>query len=58
MVRPRDGRGSRQVGLRLPEAEFRRLRDLADEYGVAPATMARMLVVGAVRSRRWRDDSD
>ncbi len=55
-VRPRDGFGSRQVGLRLPEADFRRLGDLSDEYGVAPATMARMIVVGALRSRRVPED--
>jgi hypothetical protein len=49
-VGPHDGHGSRQVGLRLPEIDFRRLCELGDEYGVAPATLARMIVVRAVRS--------
>jgi hypothetical protein len=50
-VGPNDGHGrSRQVGLRLPESDFRRLRELGDQYGVAPGTLARMIVVRAVRS--------
>jgi hypothetical protein len=56
-VPPCDGLGSRQVGLRLPEADFRRLRELGDTYGVTPATLARMIVVRAVRSIR-RDQPD
>lgn len=48
-VRPRDRRGSVQVGLRLPLTDFERLEELGAAYGVAPATMARMLVVRAVR---------
>jgi hypothetical protein len=51
-VSPQDGRGSRQVGLRLPEADHRQLRELADEHGLAPATLARMIVVRAVRANR------
>jgi hypothetical protein len=52
-VQPHDARGrSRQVGLRLPETEFRQLRELGDTYGLAPATLARMIVVRAVRSGR------
>jgi hypothetical protein len=50
-VGPYDGNGaSRQVGLRLPESDFRQLRELGDTYGLAPATLARMIVVRAVRS--------
>jgi hypothetical protein len=57
-VHLRDGHGSRQVGLRLPETDYRRLLELGDEYGVAPATMARMIVVGVLRARcrNARDD--
>jgi hypothetical protein len=52
-VAPYDGEGgSRQVGLRLPEADFRQLRELGETYGLAPATLARMIVVRAVRSGR------
>ena len=51
-VQPHDGHGSRQVGLRLPETEFRQLQELGDTYGLAPATLARMIVVRAVRSGR------
>jgi hypothetical protein len=52
-VGPHDGHGSRQVGLRLPELDFRRLSEIGDEYGLAPATLARLIVVRAVRSRRF-----
>jgi hypothetical protein len=49
---PADGGGSVQVGLRIPTAEFDQLSELSRIYGVRPATMARMLVLSAVRAAR------
>jgi hypothetical protein len=47
----RDASGeTRQVGLRLAPADYERLLELARSYAMAPATMARMLVVRSVRA--------
>lgn len=45
-----DQKGGRQVGLRLPGEEYERLAELSERNGVAPATMARILVVRALRA--------
>lgn len=44
-----DEKGAKQVGLRLPGRDYELLLELCDRYGVPPATMARILVVRAVR---------
>ena len=44
-----DAKGARQVGLRLPGRDYELLLELSDQHGVAPATMARVIVVRAVR---------
>lgn len=44
-----DREGTKQVGLRLPGADYARLAEFGKEFGVAPATMARILVVRAMR---------
>jgi hypothetical protein len=41
---------SRHVGVRLTEADFELLNELARAHGVRPGTMARMLVVRGVRA--------
>jgi hypothetical protein len=49
----------RQVNVRLDRDQYRDLCDAADLYGVAPTTMARMLVrrgARAVLDERRRDD--
>jgi len=45
-----DQKGGRQVGLRLPGEDYERLAELSERNGVAPATMARILVVRALRA--------
>jgi len=47
-----DRRGSRQVGLRLPDGDYQRLVAMADDHALAPSVLARMLVVRALRTRR------
>lgn len=49
-VHAADELGGRQVGLRLPALDYERLQELSARYGVPPATMARMLVVRALRA--------
>lgn len=44
-------------GLRLPMADFDRLAEFGRAYGVAPATMARILVVRALRAVVVEDES-
>jgi hypothetical protein len=48
-ARTADEHGSTQVGLRLPAGDYERLVELGRENGVAPATMARVLVVRGIR---------
>lgn len=47
---------SRHLGLRLTETDFSMLCELARAHGVRPGTMARMLVIRAVRASV--DESD
>jgi hypothetical protein len=47
---------SRHVGLRLTETDYAMLCELARAHGVRPGTMARMLVIRAVRAAA--DESD
>ena len=47
---PAEHRYSRQVGLRLSLEDYDDLSRAADEYGVAPTTLARMLVRRGVRA--------
>jgi hypothetical protein len=56
-VRPSRRAGGVQVGLRLPMADFDRLAEFGRAYGVAPATMARILVVRALRAVAAEDES-
>jgi hypothetical protein len=41
---------SRHVGVRLTERDFELLNELARAHAVRPGTMARMLIVRAVRA--------
>jgi hypothetical protein len=41
---------TRHLGLRLTEADFARLQRMAVAHAVRPGTMARMLVVRAIRA--------
>jgi hypothetical protein len=45
-----DSGGMRQVGLRLPSGEFDDLKKLSRDYGLRPASLARMLVVRGLRA--------
>jgi hypothetical protein len=47
---PPGPRRSRHVGFRLAQADFERLSQMARAHAVAPGTMARMLIVRAVRA--------
>jgi hypothetical protein len=49
-----DRSGTRQVGLRLPGEDFESLVEMGQRYGLAPASLARMLVVRAVREQKRR----
>jgi hypothetical protein len=55
--RIRSGRSikSRHVGVRLTERDFELLGELARAHAVAPGTMARMLIVRAVRAAAEED---
>lgn len=53
----RDAGAPRQVAIRLLPGDYATLREIAEEYGVKPTTLARMLVrrgILALRDRRGR----
>lgn len=56
-----DARGRRQLGVKLSAADYRDLKTVADRFGLAPTTYARMLVIRGVRSSLqslWEEDLD